>query len=517
MKKIYKKFFISILFLAVLFCMTSCSETTSSFIATLTTEPSTTTQPILDIGQYVSYTYSDDISETEKTEFEIANADNINYLVEFNIITNQNVTYYISDETYNFYNLHSDVVWLFKDDANTFDALFNTILAISDPIANYGLMYGLSNYIAKELGYEYNITVRETSQVFGFLDMPENNDYYDITYPCFFDVYATEDQISYSYDFSILISDYIIEEHGLNAIIELINETEDLDQFEADFVEYKNEWLLVNLSSMYLTPSEYPVAFAQEHVYNQLEWKTDHAYWIMANDFEEFNSDLYSDYSFNTSYSKLLIIIRTLETEMDYVDGILKDDEIDYIDLTIHFDNDAGGGYGGGRIFTCTLYILLHEYIHYLTSPYLDILSTSAVDEWFSCYYGYFSIYEQIPVMSSLENDFNDLGESFADVFTDHYGHEFDYNTDLHEKFYISQYIYNIYDDANVYHRPYYPSFASFPAYFIDTYGEEVLIAVVKDYSLLDDYTGKTWNEIFSDWEDFIKTNYSWVDEYIEE
>jgi len=522
MKLIYRKNIVSILFVLVFFSMTSCSQDATTSLTTFIEKTTTTistylpttsiTTEIIDVNDYVTYTYSDDIAQEKKALFESENEVILFYLIDNNILLDQEITYYISNETYDYYNFKTEILWLYIGDYACKDNIFNTILAISDPMANYGLMYGLANYISRDLGYDYQAQVNPTSSMITFLSNYNNIDYFDITYPCFYDVYANGTQIEYSYEFAIQIADYIVENHGLSALVDLVNENEDLDKFENDFTMYINQWLAENDSDLILTPSEHPIVFAQEHMYNVLEWKTEHANWVIYNGFSEYNYYL-TNFCVNCGYKSLVYVVTQLEEDMDNLDESIKLEGFQYPDLTIYFSSNIStlGYYFSGSIFIKTIASFAHEYVHYLTVPTLDSQATRAMHEWLACYFSYNAYFTKYANLREINNDFL-LDEYFLDIFESHYSRDFDYIEDFFIYSNIHQYDRGNYDDVSVYNQGFFPEFFSFPAYFAETYGEDVLLAVMRDINSLDDLTGKTWDDIYSDWEQYILSNYSWLD-----
>jgi len=513
----FKKFkiFIVIIFNICLFSEVSCTRlsttTTTDILTTFSTQDNTASTQYIDVNDYVSYTYSDDITEEEKIVFEQQNEIILQYLIRNDIMTDQTINYYISRETYPYYDSVFGNLWLYIEDYASKDNIFNTIIAISDPMANYGLMYGLANYISKELGYDYQEPVNPVYSMIEFLSNPISIDYFDITYPCFLEAYSTGTQREYSYEFAIHISEYIIENFGISAIMGLLNGNDDLNKFETNFTEYKNQFLQDNGFDLVLNPSEHPIIFLNEYIQETLEWKTEDANWVVHNGFED-SSYYLANYSVNRNYKTLVYVVTKLEEDMDYLDSILKLDGYEYKDLTIHFATNSPsiGFYSGGYIFLQTIELFAHEYVHYLTMTTLDSYTTKAMQEWLACYFAYNTYFVQYANQRTINNySIND--QSFITLFESYYNREFSYEEDYFKYVHVYQRERGTYEDVNTYNESYFPEYYSFPAYFIETYGTDALIAIMRDTSLLDDYTGKTWEAIFQDWEIYIETTFSWV------
>ncbi len=497
--------------LTIVSCAWFPTATKTDAITTISTEDNATSTQYIDVNDYVTYTYSDDITETEKILFEQENEIILEYLIRNDILTDQTISYYISRETYPYYDSVFENLWLYIEDYASKDNIFNTIIAISDPMANYGLMYGLANHITKELGYDYQEPVNTVSSMLTFLASPTNIDYFDITYPCFLEAYSTGTQREYSYEFAIRIAEFIINNFGISAIMDLLNGNDDLNKFETDFSEYKNLFLLDNGFDLVLDSSEHPIIFLNEYIQETLEWKTEHANWVVHNGFVE--PSLYlANYSVNSNYTTLVYAVTKLEEDMDYLDSILKLDGFEYTDLTIHFDSNSPslGFYSGGYIFLESLYALAHEYVHYLTTPTLDAFTTKAMHEWLACYFSYNTYFVKY-VNQRIINNYSINDQSFITLFEYHYGRDFSYEDDYFKYVHIYQYERGNYADINTYNESYFSEYYSFPAYFVEIYGADALIAIMRDISLLDDYTGKTWDEIYQDWETYVVTTYSWV------
>ncbi|MBI9008460.1 MAG: hypothetical protein JEZ05_00385 [Tenericutes bacterium] len=510
LKKSFKSF-ILILYIAFLF---GCENTSVS-----STYPENTQS--INIESYVAYTYSDSITQEEKLEFVNMNSHNIEILLENCILNEEVLNYYISNESYNYYNIRTNTIYLNINDYATFDAILYPIINIHSTYTNYGLMYGLSYFLSNELGYVDSDThINETSIPDYLFD--EGNDYmHELLYPFFNEDYSTESQIRDAKEFSIIISNYIITNFSMDNFLSLLSNTDDFEEFDSSFVSYKNLWLesLEYESTIY--SSEFPVQFSWEHVYSKLEWRTSHGFFVINNDFED---DLYGEnygaYSLLNNINSLMITINQFEYEMTQADILLKDENTEYPNLSVTFTFRLNMSFynGQGEITVMTLGTFLHEYIHYLTAHYMDIAGDS--NKWlFEAVAHYFqntSLFVQTVIDNALITDQNEHGaDSFLSIFSDHYAYEFDCSINVYEMYDIFQYLSNNYDGVTEYHSDYHIQYISFFNHIIETYGFDTFMEILVDQTLMDEYLSNDWDGLILEWETNIKANYVWLDNYL--
>jgi len=498
-----KKLILVLSLVILLVLLTSCVSTTITTQTTTNAATTTaTTERIIEtknVSQYLTYNFSSDITIEEQNFFIKNNEGNIQYLLmrDFNVVNH--LEFYISKNSDNIYNEKAKIIFLDIDEYNTPEALFCIIQAFNSRYANYGLIYGMAYYIASELGYEITDLTYSEDEVIEFFRLPENIDYYDITFPCFYIEYSTEEQIHFATEFSRYIVEFIIEENNIFLLDELIKEI-DLRIYEEEFIEYKNLWFYSLSNSFQLEGSDYPKAFSAEHIYNTLEWKTESSeYELRKGYFIDLGLE---QYSLNQTYEYLVNGIDTMEADMDLADEILKDETYEYPELHIILDPGVRGWYNlTGDLLVGSYGAFLHEYVHYLTMPIMDVYCSGIMYEWVACYYSNYSIFFQESVTNYLLLDYQyNLDQSMLNKFDYYYNETFEYLDDWQKIIDIQLAYYPDYTVLTLDHYQRIP-LSSYVLYLINICGsEEAFYEVMKDNSLLENYSSKTFEELVDDW-----------------
>ena len=509
-----RKIFIALLTVFITTTFFACdNETTTTQQTTFTTNVSTnieTTERVLvekDVSQYVTYNFRDDITIEEQNSFIEGNELNLQYFLMRDFYVNDHIEFYISRDSDNVYAEKNQRIFLDLDEYNTFEALFCITQAFNSRYANYGLMYGMAYFVAEALGYETFDFEHSEQDTFTYLKRSDNVNHFDITFPCFYNEYSSKLQIEYSTDFSVYITEFIIRNNDVFIFNELLKET-DLSIFEEKFTTYKNQWFNSLSSNFHLATSEYPKAFATEHLYNTLEWITESSKYELREGY--FYHEGLEQYSLNDSYEYLVNGIDAMEADMDMMDEILKDETYDYPELHIVLDPGVRGWYNlTGDVLVGGYSAFLHEYVHYLTMQIMDTYATRIMYEWVACYYSNYSVFfdESITEELLLNYEYNRENSILNQIdFEDN--DEFNYSKDW-QKIINYQLAYN--QDYIVLTLDHYRRvpLTSYVIYLIDLCGsEEAFYEVMKDNSLLENYTSKTFEELVEDWIEYHQENY---------
>jgi hypothetical protein len=446
----------------------------------------------------------------------------VDYLLIRGITEDKEITYNISSDNDNYLDAYNNVVYLNVDHIESFETVFHSILSLYETKVNYGLLYGLSTYVASELGFIEVESDSLNDESLNYFLNEGKQDLMDLTFPTFTETYATLDDIEHVETLSIQFVSFIINENSIYDLIDLLALAE-YDGFEQQYKTYLNAWILDSGYDYEIPINEYPIFFDRNPKNYIAVWYTEHITWNLSKGYKNlytdktlFGNPLLSD------YKTLKDTIIKCEKDMDKADQLLKDESIDYRYLTIHIQGyqDGISWYNVGNIYLEELRILNHEYIHHITWPYLE--SAPWIREVVAYYYDYaydfnFSdMYHQYMYDYILSGDdyygleYMDKLKDTVDFFIEIHGVEPDFSKDKMELNDIFVYLENQYDDIHQVTTLDVSSsqIISFSKYFIDTYGENIFLSVLKDSNKILDYTDKTWEENFGDWEQYIKIKY---------
>jgi len=519
---VYKINIIIVLFLSI-FLLNSCSETkpvTECPNNQLLIDGSCISSDIIELADDINAVYvfdeEDDIGEEDFIDrIEVI----VDYLLIRGITEDEEITYNISSDNDNYLDNYNNVVYLNVDHIDSFETVFHSILSLYDTKVNYGLLYGLSNYIAIELDY---IEEPLSTDTLNYFLNEDKQDLMDLTYPTFTETYATIDDMEYVETISKQFVDYIISENSVFDLIDLLA-LEEYDEFEQQYNTYLNAWILDSGFDYEIPINEYPIFFDRNPRSSIAIWYTNHITWNLSKGYKNlytdkalFGNPLLSD------YKTLKDTIIKCEMDMDEVDQLLKDDSVNYRDLTIHIQGyqDGISWYTAGTIYLEELYILNHEYIHYITLPYLE--SAPWIREVVAYYYDYaydfnFSdAYHQYMYDYILSEEdyygleYMDKLKKTVEFFKEFYGVNPDFSKDKMELNDIFVYLENQYNDIYQVATLDVSSsqIISFSKYFIESFGEEAFLSVLRDSDKIMEATNNTWEENFSDWEQYIKAKY---------
>jgi hypothetical protein len=350
----------------------------------------------------------------------------------------------------------------------------------------------------------------------------DKEDLMDLTYPTFTESYTTVDDIENVKILSNQFVNYIINENSIYDLKDLLDLT-DYDDFEQQYNTYLNAWIVDRGYDYEIPVNEYPIFFDRNPRSYYAIWYTDHITWNLSNGYKSqgpdkvlFGNPLLSD------YKTLKNEIMNFEKEMDKADNLLKDESIEYRDLTINIGSTSSGinYYTSGNIYLTNLFTLNHEYIQYITNPYLD--SFPWIRESVAYYYDYAHDFFYKETYYQYLYDYILSGEPYPPegyldklndtvyFFREKYGVEPNFSEDKMELNDIYVYLEGRYNDVyQVYDMGISDyQYVSFVHFFIETHSEDTFRIVIVDDSRLVELTGKTWPEHINDWEQYIKAKY---------
>jgi len=526
---------LSMIVLMSLFMLTSCRDTDLSTEYSDTEHPDTehleiecsdqeeevdgscVSSNLIELANDINGVYIFDEEDNIVEEDVIDNIEIIvDYLLIRGITEDKEITYNISKSNDNYLDNYNNQVYLNIDQINSFDTVFHSILSLYPTNANYGLMYGLASYVSIELSYIEEENYSEESLISFFL-AEERKDLMDLTYPTLDESYTSGPMLENVEKFANLFTGHIIENEGISKVDELLNINE-FNEFETEFNIRLNGLIRTNGFDYDITINEYPIFFDRNPKNYHAKWYTNRATWFLHESYGNRTEKLlFGDFMFE-SYKSLKDNIILFEEEMTRIDGILKDETIEYRDLNIYIEEVDNSYYNSsGHIFLKSVRSFSHEYIHYITYGYMEYHTRS--DEWLregvACFYSedfYYQreYYEYLILEADILNGSIDKPENAVTMFERLYDREVDFENDRNEIYDMYVYLSESYDKVFDSDRPFKHTFLyiSLNNYFIETYGEDTYKQAFADRFIITDLTDKTWEEIVNDWELYIKAKY---------
>lgn len=393
--------------------------------------------------------------------------------------------------------------------AKTQEHVMATLFTIYGETANYGLVYGLSNKIAKDLHWNAESPKISNAKLEDFWSNADNLQLLDLTYPCFIRTYSALKNHPALKKTAIALVDYILAIDSGDTLKNLL--FADLFSFEQPFVQARNAYLASIGSATRTAPKEIPIQFGYGGEVYPLLMKTSRVTYHLSYSFYEAYARLFGIDYFNSDYSSLLYVIETMETEMTVIDKKLKDDTYAYGNynvVLVGFDvlekimPGAIGCYSfmGSITHSCTAAALLHEYIHHITRLY-DSQTGNLYHEVIAHYYGDKTVFKDIFRTFYYQEVY---ASDYIKYFRAYTGREYEIS------------------DAVIYHdiynavklltneTPYIGQKAiSFAEFLKRSYGEEVMIALLIKYRMEPQLlVGKSWDEIEEAWKDWLRNEF---------
>jgi len=333
----------------------------------------------------------------------------VDYLLIRGITHDKEITYNLSSDNDNYLDTYNNAIYLNIDHIDSFETVFHSILSLFDTKVNYGLLYGLSNYIAIELDFIEEDTESINTNALNYFMNEDKQDLLDLTYPTFSDTYTSVDEIERVEILSIQFVNYIISEISIYDLIDLLA-LEEYDEFEQQYNTYLNAWILDSGFDYEIAMSEYPVFFDRNPGAYYSVWYSKGVTWYLHENYmkKEWISFLPDNFLMN-DYKELKGNIILFENEMSRIDNLLKSDEINYIPLRIHIGPAPVSRYNSGFIQLALIPAFSHEYVHYLTYPYMTNSQwiLEAVAAYYSFDFYYMDKYIEETYFGS--NDFGDF------------------------------------------------------------------------------------------------------------
>ncbi|QSX06111.1 hypothetical protein JYG23_01190 [Sedimentibacter sp. zth1] len=443
----------------------------------------------------------------------------INYLREKYNLTDI-PEYYISPDFYN--HIEKDAVYLKLDEESSCieEFIIQTMFKLTDKKCNYGLIYGISKQLEKELKIiDDKSQVLDNSEILTFIE--KNTEVMDLTLPVFLTEYYKEDEIEKSRYIAKEFVNYIIEKYGEDKLKELLLSSSELTlDFDKEYKKYCDEWLKSIGCNIALQDETLPVRYeiyGDEHypIAITTEWMK----YCFHRGFEDDNTEITG---YDGAYIDVKECIHTFEKEMkDVRDYLPVEYTKKYVEgLVCYFDNNYGirseyNAFEG--VFLKHIDSFVHEYAHVVSlEPVGYRVPSLFMREGIAQYCKYkFDIYfknTDIKYLEKCKNSDNTDANRVYEVYSKYQiDNNIGYNTfDSYELFFIRGYEYigpKLLDDADTYNYLFSPLFVN---YLINQSGIDKFMTVFNDYSNTYFYTNykKSFSNMKIEFINYLREKY---------
>lgn len=267
-----------------------------------------------------------------------------------------------------------------SEDCNTLEGYVKVFQMYHEDEIEYGLAYGITANLCEKLNLCDVETSYSDEDLEKFFSDEEQFYLLDFTLPMFETYYFNQETVKYVQAASLSYTNFVIEQKALQAAYQLC-----LTPQEETVVEWKNEWL----KSIGVETNYTPFAVLSFEWNNE---KMPDEYPYVLKDVEAnwyFHPDDVNVYGYKMFISEYLIVEELMELDFaevrEFFAGYLTED-VPPVDICTMFSNE-GIFTGLYRInenhielyydWEQVKYVLVHEYVHYLTSGVMDMLSST--------------------------------------------------------------------------------------------------------------------------------------------
>lgn len=409
--------------------------------------------------------------------------------------------------------------------------------AVYGEYANYGLVYGYANYILDEMSIKteafYNTDDRKA--FCNSVKEEELSQILDMNLPFFETVYTDEQTANMSKDMACSLVEYVIAEHGVGKVDELLKQSYVLDTtFDNAFCGYVNEWFAHEIGMEFQKePYMQPIRFER----NYEDEKEDYPYIIhtvsidayvhkdMEVDWYESGSTGWTDFD----YSKMIQYFTLLEEDIIVAKEYLSpwmELETGRMKMKLFMPREETDRYVSmyqGHIDTATIVTLnsgYHEYIHHLVSKYnpdnwmiegitvyMDIYqrenkgsNISETPQWVHMA----NVYEHIPAGKENDEEYIKAIKAYKNLSNNRQDKKYDVEAYYERAAYMECIGYPGWGNSgnNGAIGMTYEKMGSLFNYLIKTYGEEAVFRMYQDYSILEKEYHVTYPDLIKAWEE---------------
>jgi len=447
-------------------------------------------------GEFYCFTadtsVADDFINTQRTL--------IYYLRSLGVEVGQ-LEYYGTDYGFSFSESSESAAYVDLSSLRTWQQVLVTLQTIWGDYTEYGYVYSMANAIASELGWQTDeVPAVEKKAMDAFF--AENPEAINLLYPTFTTKFASEEAVNCSKALAIKLFDKIKWHKVIaNPIETQLDEYYELVSNYADSI------------STDFTRQTCGYAYYGENV--RLRIMTTYAEMIVDADFEEKNAEFLNWYHF-ADYESVYNTANTINSEItkavEYF-GLEEKAGVVTMKWLVPESEDAkklcptGARYYGSthNIYTTSIRPYLHEYYHHI--EHLLGGESGGVGIWQSqafCDIGRAnSQYEQYFMEYIFTED-----ESGREVFKMYTGREYCRETDYFESYDIWVHSYNKY--LSTYMQV--GVGISLAHHLAGIYGEREVYNMLLYPDTVEEVTGKTWDELLEEREQYIRDKYAHVD-----
>ncbi|MFA5178881.1 MAG: hypothetical protein WC363_01370 [Candidatus Izemoplasmatales bacterium] len=462
----------------------------------------------------IDYYFFNTIDPTLRDEFINYQLALISYLESNQIIPDYNIKHYILVDYPSRSESARQKAYIDIDTVGSYRQILITLQSYFGDYTNYGMLYGLSNYIANQLGWETDIPTYSIGEIVTFTEVLENQDNLDLTYPCFLSSYVGE-ALPMIKAIASRLMEYLINQEGIANVVAIMhreNASPMLFLTEANAI--MNEWLLSIGSTTHLTAREVAIRFQCGGVTSPIIASTEHATYYLLNDYSEADMDMMGIDYFMSDYAHMIEAFYMTELDMAISDQMYKDPIRNYQALSIVLCSEeatmaaansiAYYSTASFTIYSASVWPLNHEYLHYLTTPSYGYNWQYEAIAVYGNRDGYFlRKYYQALFEAMIQYNWNGLAEMQEYLGRDPQTDDFPTYCDICITL-------NNENDVNAL-NPYILS--SIPNYVYITYGEEVMNQIFLHQDTIEAEISLTWQGLIDEWNQWLIDTYGYLAE----
>lgn len=436
--------------------------------------------------------------KAQANDFIVAQRTMLRFLRGNGVVTGE-LEYYATDYDDSFSESSDGAAYIALSEVRTWKQIMVTLQSLWGDYTDYGYVWALSNAIAREMGWE---TESAASIDQAALDdfFAANPEAVNLLYPSFTTQYASQETV----DSCKALTAALFEKVDWRAAVAKPVDKQ-LDDWRSLVSAYAND------ISIPFTRQTIGYAYYSKHV--PLRIMTTYVEMMVASNYSDyytpaFYAPYFSDYetiyqTVNTMNSEITAAVAFFGLEENA--GVITMKWVNYADNAVQkylVENSGMYYYAAETAYVSTIHSYLHEYYHHLrytiTGDYKNSWQTEAFSEMGEA--NSFWPQYRMDVIFKLKE--------YAEMFYAFTGRAYQPGRDdYYEVVDILCYLENNY--TLKYHDG--GPTISISRYLIDCYGEKTAYQLVAFPNTVVDVTGKTWDELASEWEQHIRNKYAHV------
>lgn len=407
-----------------------------------------------------------------------------------------------AEDTYDSTYLSDGILYTHQQNFESVEYIADILLAIFGSYCNYGLAYGFSNHIAKELSREY-------SKADAF-DVAKAEYCYDLNLLCFSSQYVSASDVALNKILAVSFVNEYIKNNGIRAFEKLFaasGDTRELEHFNKEL----SDWYEQN--GVTYTPTD--ILYRHGGELYEFIANNKYAIFCVRKEWVELTTERYDVISptfLHENYAEVKEYFESNTESMTKLRSLFNLDN--YFDpVYIYYKNTPYGTWFGSTSRTITLDAmcnLLHEYIHSITDPYLRENSLW-VSEGLSQYFSYY--YEYPLALEYFNYDKNNCNRQANTEIIFIYKERLGRDIDLYKDVNALNDVITYYFDFSSPNQSYYAA-ASFLHYIVTTYGEQTAINYYLSHNGTFAELNKSFSELAAEWKEYIENEYKSFPKY---